>query len=401
MADNLIRDTRRKSVAAYWGLALVLWVVGVGAVLLVHVLEPRKEVPYGWLVWYFPVLALAMSVYSAKMTQQLRRHGAAMLKLDPSPGSIGGHVGGRVLMQKRLPADAPVTCTLSCNDHWRLSRPRRTSYGANLVWQEWGAALFRVTRQGTVVVFHFEVPAGLPASGEPTSEPDSHGEHRWELELQLDGRRVLNHFTLPVKEPVAHARKIPRNLTEHTAQRTREALAVAHRDRRAASWLRRHHHLRLERSPAGLELHSLAWRETGPALALLAFFGLFVAVGLQMLYMSLGGDGSYLGALATLGIGTWFCWKILSRLTRATNVSVGRGGLRVTSGAFPGLTKVRHLESGQIEGIGSEVSATEGYVVNAMIRGGGEVLLVEGLKGQQAGLALAEMIARELGVPHA
>jgi hypothetical protein len=399
MDDNPIGDSRRESVLAYWVFAVVLWVVGVGAVLLVHVLEPAREIPYGWLVWYFPVLALATTIYAARLTRQLRRHGSAILKLDPSPGSIGGHVGGRVLMQKRLRADARITCTLSCNDHWRISRPRRSTHGANLVWQEWGEAPFRVTGQGTVLAFRFDVPAGLPASGEPTQEPDAHGKHRWELELQLDGQAVLNHFTVPVRDRVAQSRKIPVNLTEDTAKRIREALAVAHRDPGAASWLRRHHHLKLERSPAGLELHSLAWRETGPALALVALFGLFVVAGLQMLYLGLAGEGGQLGAIAVLSVGAWFGWKILSRLTLSTRVSVKRGGLRIARGALLRPPRVRHLELRQIAGILPEVSATEGYVVHALVGGGEKLLLAEGLKGEQAGIAVAELIARELGMP--
>jgi len=174
LREKPIRDSRRGSVLGYWVFALVLWLIGSGAVWLVHGPHTVQEVPYAWVVWYFPVLALAMTVYAFHLTRQLRRQGDALLKLDPSPGSIGG----QVLMRKRLPSDAIVTCTLSCNDHWRLARPRRHNYGANLVWQEWGEAVFRVSEHGTRVRFRFDVPAGLPASGESTHEPDALGEHR-------------------------------------------------------------------------------------------------------------------------------------------------------------------------------------------------------------------------------
>jgi len=209
----------------------------------------------------------------------------------------------------------------------------------------------------------------------------------------------LNRFTLPVKVDHATSRKIPINLTENTAKRLRHELALAHRDASSAKWLKRHHHLKLEHSAAGLTLHSLAWRDLLPALAMLALFGLFLAVGLYGLFAEGVGAEGYLGSLAAIAIGGWFWGKILSRLGRSTTVVVRPGRLKITTRELLRPRTVRECDAGDIQRIESAVSATEGYLVLARTGTKERLLLVEGLKGEQAGLAVAGLIAEKLGIP--
>lgn len=113
------------------------------------------------LVIIFPIIGLGLLTNTFSKIKDLAKNGTAYLKLDPFPGSIGGHLGGEIIFNKRLPQNSVVEIKLSCIKV-TISSGGDKNRKETLLWQTTGFAFLNEnSKRGE---FRFDIPSGLKPS---------------------------------------------------------------------------------------------------------------------------------------------------------------------------------------------------------------------------------------------
>jgi hypothetical protein len=124
------------------------------------------------------------------------RFGELKIQMDPSPGAIGGQVGGSLELPLAFDSRHRFPVTLACLQRNRIDRSGDgDSYEERVIWQAEGLATASSSLRGTHLSFCFDVPNNLPAS-----EPASKSYHYWRLTLKAEPPelRLNRQFELPV-----------------------------------------------------------------------------------------------------------------------------------------------------------------------------------------------------------
>ena len=143
----------------------------------------------------FTLLGLHIFFIAVRDTFRWRRFGRLQMILDPLPGSIGGHVGGSLELPLHRAQAVEFRVLLMCIRD-RLVKTKDGSGRSESV--EWGKeTLPEMARSGNGVRlrYTFEVPEGLPPSGEPSEDY-----HKWVVRVQADvsGPDLDQLFEVPV-----------------------------------------------------------------------------------------------------------------------------------------------------------------------------------------------------------
>ena len=129
----------------------------------------------------FTLLGLHILFVAVRDSFRWRRFGRLEMRLDPLPGSIGGHVGGSLELPLHQATAADFRVLLMCIRD-RVVKTKDGSSRSESV--EWGKeTLPEVERSGRGVRlrYTFEVPEGLPPSEEPSDDY-----HKWVVRVQAD-----------------------------------------------------------------------------------------------------------------------------------------------------------------------------------------------------------------------
>ncbi len=148
------------------------------------------------LMLLFPLVGFGLLWWAIAQTRQWRRFGRTILTMDPYPGSIGGDVGGEVLVNMRWDAAARFKATLGCYRSEVRGSGKNRSRRESVVWQDSGMARATVAGEGIKVQFRFEVPEDLPVS----EDKGSHSYHLWRVNIhgELPGTDLDRSFEIPV-----------------------------------------------------------------------------------------------------------------------------------------------------------------------------------------------------------
>lgn len=160
--------------------------------------ENSGSEPMVWILLIFP-LAHFLVLYGFFINWRLWNHyGAMPLCLDPSPGSVGGDVGGVIECRHLLsgPVDVLLTCIHSTTD--RSGEDVTTSEKAE--WQVDGVARINSTGQGCLISFRFtNIPSYLPSS----SEEQGDNYYYWSLQILANEEIKLDRvYEIPVQDDV-------------------------------------------------------------------------------------------------------------------------------------------------------------------------------------------------------
>ncbi|BES72274.1 hypothetical protein RE428_32920 [Marinobacter nanhaiticus D15-8W] len=251
------------------------------------VLAIPKEVDQdNWLVLLVLVFPLA-GLWLARMAWTTRRnwryYGPVPLVLDPSPGQVGGDIGGRIRLS-RPDVDVPWQVTLQCV-RVRTSSGKNSRRSESIIWQEQQTPHAYNEGTGAVVSFCFCPPTDLPAT-------DASGRNRVLWRVIIDGPQKPVPLERTYQVPVERGTNtsvvtLPKEHIERAARKAEVEAASAAAEQ-----------IDVEPFGAGMLIRSRAGRNPGMTLALLvagiAFsggsVGLFIAAaeeGVMLYLMSL------------------------------------------------------------------------------------------------------------------
>ncbi|MEO1035555.1 MAG: DUF3592 domain-containing protein [Pseudomonadota bacterium] len=141
----------------------------------------------------FPIVGIGLIAWAFRVSREWWRYGPAPVELDPFPGAIGGHVGGRIRLA--IPADPAqrfeLTLSLIHSTEDSDSRSERAQ------WQHTQRVRATSLGAGSQVEFRFDVPDDLPPADAVT---DSGSYHIWRLSIaaQTDGPDLNRVYQIPV-----------------------------------------------------------------------------------------------------------------------------------------------------------------------------------------------------------
>ncbi|MGZ5029573.1 MAG: hypothetical protein ACXV8I_03100, partial [Methylobacter sp.] len=141
----------------------------------------REKGAIALLILIFPCVGLCLLFWAVKTTLEWRRFGATPMTMAPFPGSIGGDVGGEIIVNIPYQSAMAFEVTLSCINSYVSGSGNNRSRSEKVIWQDKGYAEAQPAMRGVRLQYRFEVPNGLPASEE-------HGDnyHFWRLSLHGD-----------------------------------------------------------------------------------------------------------------------------------------------------------------------------------------------------------------------
>jgi hypothetical protein len=397
-----IRSDSRMRMWVGWGIAVV-W----NALSLPLLFVVPREVADGnlpaLLGVLFPIVGVGLVAYAMKRTREWRTYGPTELRLDPHPGSIGGHVGGVIGLTRKAAAQT-FEVTLACKRSYISGSGKNRSRHEETVWQSRGPATVATGGARPSLSFRFDVPTGLHAS-----EPKSNNYHFWQVTLTSASSATVpldRAFKIPVFPTAQHSVRIDvdtgGSAQQEVADRLRDATAEGAPDAAAVETLRDNHGLALERRGEWLRLHFPYGRAKLVAL-------IVGPVGLIFGLVSLGafGDNSdwllrivFAGfALAALGVALYLPFNEL-------DVRVSRQQIRCTR-RWLGIILRRHkfsparmtgieLQKGSTTTVGNRTTVRYGLV--ALLSSKQRVKIAEGIAGQSAARALRDLFMDQAGL---
>lgn len=357
---------------------------------------PRELEKGNWefgLVLMFPLAGLWMGYVAWKTWRNWRFYGPAPLSLDPAPGQIGGDIGGRVTLARR-PGDGEWLGTLKCSKRDSDRSDNRNPF-ETVLWQEDQVPQLRERGQGAEILFCFEPPEDLPASGVQGKD-----EVVWRL-LIKGGPPSLpleRSYQFPVVEGDARSGITldEGHVTYHQQQEHLRAITEASEQ------------IDVCQGPRGVVLHSRIGRHLGMKLMVLLFGMAFGGFGLWTGSMA-AGKGLFLYLFAALFIlmalplmigGLFMLGRSLIVRIQDGKVTTTRYWLGVPLWRRRG--KLTHADQlvfhGGLSVDGQGSRRSEDYLALAVKSGGRKIRIAEGLVGKASGEAFREHLAKLLGL---
>lgn len=193
--QNRMRSNAKSSLYFIWGFAIVFSAISL-PLLVVLIDELKQDHLAAALGLLFPVASLFLLCKAWKMTREWHRFGIIELQMDPFPGSIGGHVGGSLLLSQVSDAHSPYNVLLECVHTYVSGTGDNRSRREKVKWAEQGIAKAEMTGRGVRLEFRFTVPDGLPEA-----DIEQRGDYYyWRLGIcaEIDGITLNRQYNIPV-----------------------------------------------------------------------------------------------------------------------------------------------------------------------------------------------------------
>lgn len=165
------------------------------------------------LAYIFPVVGIGLIIWAVRATQNWRRYGRTPFTLDPFPGSIGGQVGGTLILPVPFHSDHSYTVTLSCVFSYMSGSGKNRSRKEKLIWQSQGFAHTKSEMNSTRIEVLFNVDDSLP----PSDAKRGSRYHLWRLNISSNHTDVKfdRNFDIPVYPTNTSAKQLSALSTEH------------------------------------------------------------------------------------------------------------------------------------------------------------------------------------------
>jgi len=224
-----IRSEARRGRLVIWGFA-VFW-NAVSTPLLFVIPRELEKGNYAALIGLLFPLVGAFLIYKAVLaTLEYRRFGQVLFEMDPFPGAIGGHVGGRIHISRLAYKTATnksskLTVRLECVYSYVSGTGKNRSRKEDIKWAEEGAPQLENSARGVNLSFRFDAPDHLPeADAEQTS-----AYYFWRLTTNADipGVDFNRHYNIPVIKTGATSRFVRHDVSAQVAaKKERESQAA-------------------------------------------------------------------------------------------------------------------------------------------------------------------------------
>lgn len=212
-----------KQLFAHWFGAIVWNAMAVPITFILLGESGADLVPFlRWVLAGFVALGVLILFNAVVYSARIARFRDLRLRLDPFPGSIGGHVGGSVEIPVRPGAQIRVRATLHCIRSYMRGSGENRSRRDDVVWSGEVAPMMERSASGSLLRFVFDVPD----VGQPESEERTGDHHYWSVHLaaELPGADLDQTFVVPVyrvdppleaAQPFVAPPDDPRELTRH------------------------------------------------------------------------------------------------------------------------------------------------------------------------------------------
>ncbi|MGR8929270.1 MAG: DUF3592 domain-containing protein [Gammaproteobacteria bacterium] len=407
--DNRMRSGAKTVLYWIWGGGIVWTAISMPLVFALQdeIIQKNYVALIGLL---FPLVGLLLLYKASQMTRAWLYFGPIELELDPYPGSIGGHVGGNLLISKRVDTSAPVKIDLECVHTYVSGTGENRSRQESIKWFEQGTASVETTGRGVRLQFRFDVPEDLPESD--IEQTGSYYFWRVRVAGEPDGIELKREYTIPVFQTRSQSRYITRNnsaeaeeLRKEEAMQSAVAINQGHFDRTALARA-----FRYEDSGQEQRFYYPMFRNK-----LLTLFALIFAGGFDFASISMnrtfGGEGimtivmtvfslpfSLVGLVAT----------IAAIYLPFNNLSVGLANRRITALRrllfipiyYRALDAhdIRRIEVKSSGSTGSGAKQVKHFGLIVHGKNGGKFTIAEDIDGEILAEQLKAFIARRLGI---
>jgi hypothetical protein len=380
----------------YLGMAVV-WNAIAQPVFWLNVLnQPDLALGPLLLVALFPLVGAGLGYAAIIKWLQWRRFGNLELVMDPFPGSLGGEVGGVVEIPLVYRSGKTVDVTLSCVNVRITRGHKNNTRHEDVVWRERAEVSVEPGLHGSRIRFLFQLPAGQPATSEPSDNCIKWVVH---LNRKLPGADLDQTFEVPVLDTGTPLQS--RHIRQPSV-RTSDAgdLPVGN--------------VVMKPSADGLHVFYPASRGRGMGLAMLMFGSLFGVVpwfiatefssysgsGFGMIFIAFGGFFVLVFGLIGLFLVSFGIYSLFNSL----DVRVSGQGI-VSTRHFWGLKFRRALQRTEIVQLRFKINAQQGqgaksrvhYLLEAVPASGRPVCLGDGIQGKPLAGRLMQELGRFLG----
>ncbi len=196
---STIRSGAKSGAIAMWGFA-ALWSALSSPLLWVVPEEFAKGNNAALVGLLFPLVGLLLIGKAVSMTMEYRRFGRVVFEMDPYPGAIGGHVGGRISVPRLAYAtatapSAELKVRLECIYSYISGSGKNRSRRESVKWAEEGRPQVENTGQGVSLAFRFDVPEELPEADVERAK----AYHLWRLSVdaEIEGIDLRRRYNIP------------------------------------------------------------------------------------------------------------------------------------------------------------------------------------------------------------
>ncbi|MCK7545090.1 DUF3592 domain-containing protein [Marinobacter bryozoorum] len=351
---------------------------------------PAQLAEGNWYVLFFllfPVVGFWLGYTAWKTWRGWRRFGPAPLSLDPAPGQVGGDVGGRIALAKGSDEGEWVV-TLQC---LKVDASRSNRSGLeNMLWHEDQVPEVRELGKGMEILFRFEPPDNLHASG-----IQGRDQVKWRLLLHGGGRHPLRRtYECPVEQGTARSavRLSESHVRYHEQQGRIRAISEAAEQ------------IEVRRQAGGWVLHSRIGRHLFMKLTVILFGSGFAGFGAWMWRLG-EPEGAFLYMMSVpfllIGLplvigGVFMMGRSLTVSVKGTRVSTVRYWLGLPLWRRQG--KLMHAEQLTFHGGISmgQGGRTTDFMALAVKDGSKTIRLAEGLVGRPSAEAFRDNLIRLL-----
>ncbi len=219
-----ITSGSKKKMFISWIFAII-W-IGVSTPILFVVKDETNKGHYlALFALIFPLIGLFLIKTAWRITRQWQRQGEIEIELDPYPGSIGGHVGGSLLVKNVHDFNIKYKIELQCVYNYYSGNGKQRSRRESIKWEESGFAKNEVSREGIRIKFRFDVPEGLPES-----DINHKGNYYvWRINVSSDspGNALKSEYIIPVFNTQTQSTKIRHDISSQAEEiRENKALEV-------------------------------------------------------------------------------------------------------------------------------------------------------------------------------
>ncbi len=386
-----LRSGSRAAMWGAWAFAALWNLVSMPLPFLLYPEVTEKANYAALLGLIFPIVGVGLLVWAVRRTAEWRRFGASPLTLDPFPGAIGGHVGGRIEMNLPYSSADRFELTLTCVRSRISGSGKNRSRRETARWQDHRLAYTEPGSTGTRLAFRFDVPEDLDAA-DASKASDSYTIWRLGLEAETAHGKVDRSWELPVYPTGESSRNIDeRRLGEaETAQARADDSSLLER-------------LSLRQTPRGRSLYYPMGRNLGSSLMGFLIGAVFAGAGV---FLILGEGALFMGSVFTL-IGSAIA--LGSVYMGGNSLEVYQDGISLYSRrrifGLPLKQKSMHRAAFRRFDTRTGLKAQSGgkhtvyYSVHAVGAAEESLTLGEGFRGQAEAKAAIRLIARELGLP--
>ena len=217
--SNRIRSNAKRGMYFMWLFAIV-WSAGTSPLLFVLGDELKQENYAALLGLLFPLVGIFLLKKAWDQTREWRRFGVIELEMDPFPGAIGGHVGGRLLIEGTYQGDSQYNIELACVHSYVSGGGKNRSRRESILWSENGAAHATMAASpagmGTRLDFRFDVPDNLPES----DVRQSGDYYLWRISLTADipGANLDRDYSIPVFRTKSRSSSVQHDVSGQAAK---------------------------------------------------------------------------------------------------------------------------------------------------------------------------------------